>query len=614
MKLRYLGFRVYFLLITKLGVLKKRFPTNPTKRIFIQKDEWIKSNIPFFEQSGNFKLAPIELQGLKLKVEKIKKSIFLFFSSTEFNLGENYNWITNPDTGFKYDINKHWTEIEDFSANAGDIKFVWEKSRFTFLYDLIRYDYHFKEDQSEFFFKEIESFIDYNPINQGPNYKCSQEISLRILNWTYALFYYKNCSNLSEELFEKIINSIYWQLKHVYGNINFSRIAVRNNHAITETAALYLSYFLFPFIPETKKWSKKGKKWLEQEINYQIYIDGSYLQFSHNYHRVVIQILTWILAINKLHHQNFANKTMRKIEKTLDFLFQHQDDISGCLPNYGNNDGALFFPLNSNNYRDYRPQLQALGILLNKNYYNESYEDLFWFGLNKEDISKKSFGKRENILSFPMGGFYGFRDNNSLTTIKCGAYKDRPSQADGLNIDIWNNGQNILRDPGTYKYNTIKNLINFYTGTIGHNTLNIGKQSQMIKGGRFIWYYWTKKVEANIVESEKEYIFEGKLYGFPQFGKNIFHKRIVRQIKNESTWIIEDSTNYKGNEKVYVHWNLNPKSKFVNISAVDNAGIEVEPNIEKGWFSELYGIKEEIEQLVFLVPLSGVIKTKIEIN
>ena len=65
------------------------------------------------------------------------------------------------------------------SKEAGDIKYVWEKSRFSFLYDVIRYDYHFDDDQSEFIFKQIEDFIDKNPINQGPNYKCSQEISLR---------------------------------------------------------------------------------------------------------------------------------------------------------------------------------------------------------------------------------------------------------------------------------------------------------------------------------------------------------------------------------------------------------------------------------------------------
>src|SRR5690606_37170125 len=115
-----------------------------------------------------------------------------FFGGKLVKLGERYDWITNPDTQFKYDISRHWTEVQTLDPNAGDIKYVWEKSRFCFLYTIIRYDYHFKEDQSEFALNEIISWIDRNPLNKGPNYACSQEISLRLLNWTFALYYYKN--------------------------------------------------------------------------------------------------------------------------------------------------------------------------------------------------------------------------------------------------------------------------------------------------------------------------------------------------------------------------------------------------------------------------------------
>ena len=34
----------------------------------------------------------------------------------------------------------------------------------------------------------------------------------------------------------------------------------------------------------------------EKEIDYQIYKDGTYLQFSMNYQRVVVQLLTWVLS------------------------------------------------------------------------------------------------------------------------------------------------------------------------------------------------------------------------------------------------------------------------------------------------------------------------------
>ena len=97
-------------------------------------------------------------------------------------------------------------------------------------------------------------------------------------------------------------------MDHVYHNINFSRIAVRNNHAITETSMLFICGTLFPFLPNASKWKIQGKRWFEKEIIYQIYEDGTFLQFSHNYNRVVIQLLTIALIfaeINKYSDEEF---------------------------------------------------------------------------------------------------------------------------------------------------------------------------------------------------------------------------------------------------------------------------------------------------------------------
>ena len=596
MGLRYLLFRIFYMIKVKLGLLKKQFPENVSQRTFISKHDWLKLNVPFLLPNSTFVLA--DTDKLKARVNNIFHHKFTFFSSTEYALGKDYDWITNPETGYKYNINTHWSEIEDFSKQAGDIKYVWEKARFSFVYDVIRYDKHFDNDSSKFIFTQIESFIDKNPINKGPNYKCSQEISLRILNWTFALFYYKNSKHLSEELFEKIINSIYWQLHHVYGNINFSRIAVRNNHAITETAMLYLSNLLFPFIPETKRWSEQGYHWLLKEINYQIYDDGSYLQFSHNYHRVVIQILTWVLAINKLNNKSFDEQVIDRLKKTLNFLYQHQDIVSGKLPNYGNNDGALFFPLNSNNYRNFKPQLQAFGLLLGIKLYDKLYEDAYWYNLQNEYAQNNSGIEKQSILSFSKGGFYGIY-NNSLTTVRCGVYKDRPSQADNLHLDIWHNGENLLFDPGTYKYNTEDRYIKFNVGTSGHNTLSIGKHDQMLKGSRFIWYFWTKHAKANVLEYNDRFEFDGELIAFPLAGKKIKHRRKIIKEKGKSEWVVIDEINYKGKEKVYLNWNVNQEFlDNVEITATDIHGNCLEMYNKIGWNSEKYGMKEEYKRVI----------------
>ncbi len=222
----------------------------------------------------------------------------------------------------------------------------------------------FKEDQSEPVFGEIDSWIAANPVNCGPNWRCSQEISLRVLNWTFALHYYKNAPALTSERFARIIQSIYHQVQHVAAHIRFSRIAVRNNHALTETLALYLVGVLYPFFPESNRWKQDGKRWFEEEVAYQIYEDGTFLQFSMNYHRVVIQLFTWAIQLAHLNGESWSEVLYDRARKSLHFLRTCQDDATGWLPNYGNNDGALFFPLSESHFRDFRPQLNALARAL----------------------------------------------------------------------------------------------------------------------------------------------------------------------------------------------------------------------------------------------------------
>jgi len=611
MGFRYLFFRIYHLVAIKTGMYQKFFPVNSEIKSFITLDKWRK-NLPlfFFYGKKNIGLKKEKSQVLKTTFEELQKGIFTFFRKSKYNLGKEYDWITNPITNYKYDISKHWTQIQDISQKAGDIKFVWEKARFSFLYDIIRYDYHFEKDQATFVFSEIENFIDKNPINQGPNYKCSQEISLRILNWTFALYYYKDSKTLTKALFKKIINAIYWQLHHVYHNIHFSRIAVRNNHAITETLMLYLSNKLFPFIPETKKWSKKGKQWFEQEIDYQIYDDGTFLQFSMNYHRVVVQLLTWGIQLARLNEDVFDVSVYEKAKKSLQFLDACSDSKTGELPNYGSNDGALFFKLTDDNYRNYRPQLDSLRAVLSKKVHFTT-ESTYWYGLTNLAKTKQ---QTNALNSFNKGGYYIIQDKSTKTFIKCGSYKDRPAQSDNLHIDIWIDGINYLRDSGSYKYNTSQEYINYFNGCEGHNTVSVSKKNQMLKGSRFIWYNWVKKVKALLNEDEKNYIFSGTIQAFKELGSNIEHHREVVKEKGENSWKITDVVVNKLNKKMYQYWHFNPKYKDeISIITIDENGKKLKPLIEEKWFSGYYGVKERSIRFTFVTSGKTYI-TRISIN
>lgn len=614
MGLRYTFFRLFYEFKNHTGIQKLYFPTNPRKVINITIEEWKK--IPakfFFESKETIKINKFQNESLKKDFDLIASGTINFFSSTNIYLGKDYDWITNPDSGFVYDINKHFTQIEDYSKFSGDIKYVWEKSRFNHITTIMRYDYHFEVDKSEMVLHEIEDWIAKNPINQGPNYKCSQEITIRIFNWLFVLYYYKNSINLTESRFSTIINSIYWQCKHVYNNINFSRIAVRNNHAITETLGIYTFGLLFPFFKESKKWKKNGKKWLEKEISYQIYPDGTFLQFSMNYHRVVVQLLTYAIQINKFNDKPFEPTFYDRANKSLVFLYNCMNELNGNLPNYGANDGAIFFKLCTQEYRDYRPQLESLACSLNHKWPLSASEEKSWFSIQDSNNSFNDYIKNNNHINiFNNGGYFLIRDkiDNSLTFIRCGNHKDRPSQADNLHVDIWINDENILRDAGSYKYNTEQKYLNYFGSTKAHNCLTIDYKDQMLKGDRFIWFFWSQKESAELIEHDEYYYFQGTIKAYTYLDKKFKHKRIIKKIKGELHWEIIDEVETSLNREIQQYWH--PSSTFfhnLNIESKDNFGNIIDVKLEDGFYSSLYGQKESANQLCFETKSKKIITT-----
>ncbi|MCD8186104.1 MAG: heparinase II/III family protein [Rikenellaceae bacterium] len=605
---RYISYRVLYELKRRSGWFKHSFPTAPVQKTFVTLEDW-KAGSPsfFFDSRETLDFEKKPEVNLKEDCKKILEGKIPFFHANWLQLGSSYDWMTNPDSGFVYDKNRHWTQVEDYSLEAGDIKYVWEKSRFSFLYTVIRYDYHFQQDHSRFVFEQMEDWIDANPINQGPNYKCSQEISLRMLNWIFALYFYKHSPALDEKLFQKIVHAIYWQFHHVYHNIDFSRIAVRNNHAITETLAIYLIGSLFPWFPNAERWKNQGKKWLEEEIDYQIYQDGTFLQFSMNYHRVVVQLLIWAIGLADRNGEAFKPAFYEKAYKSVGFLFQCQEDRTGYLPNYGANDGALFFKLSSNDYRDYRPQLDALHrMLTGASLYSEQYEDECWYGHSFISHGFDPIIKQQGIISFPVGGYYLIRQADSLTFIRCGNHKDRPSHADNLHLDLWYQGENILPDAGSYKYNADERTLKYFMGTESHNSVMLSGHDQMRKGARFIWYDWTQCLGVQVTEEDDYYEFQGEISCFGFLSPRIRHQRIVRISKSKPEWTITDR--------------ISPKPKECSLRQIWHTGekklrilSEIEPEKTESYYSSYYGRKEAIDQYT-LVTDQETLTTTIRID
>ena len=613
----YVYYRLKHIFLIRSGLLRNRFPVHPLPEQCIDLETWRRMKIPFFFDYKDVVQLPKRPNVLlEKKVQKEHHGRIPYFSDEYIAIDGPNPWMINPKTGHRYNKYTHWTRIREMDARAGDIKYVWERSRFCYLYDLVRYDHHFDQDLAQIVFDTMLDWIECNPINCGPNYVCSQEISLRVLNWLFCLHYYKHHPYLTEERFQQIMHNIYWQLHHVYANIQFSLKTVRNNHAITEAAALLIGGVYFPFFKDADKWKADGLTWFEQEINYQVYADGSYLQSSFNYHRIVIQLLSWVIRICALNKIELGHSTMDKAQKSLNFLSAFCRNENGYLPLYGNHDGALFFPLTDGDPRDFRPQLNGLSIVLNHTLVFDGdftlQEEACW--LTNIDQIKTTPKKRESlgIINFKAGGYYGFDEQDFLTFIRCGQFRDRPGHADNLHLDIWYREKNLFHDAGTYLYNTDENEIRYFQGSEGHNIVKLGNYDQMEKGPRFIWMDWTQATDCRYDLEDGYWIFEGRIKAFHQLGPKVIHKRVVKKKQHESWWEISDQIINKPQAVPLIQLWHPSEYAIENLEIVcrDQNDRVVKGEKSEGWYSDHYGKKTRSTYLRFTVQ-DSFIKTTI---
>ena len=79
-------------------------------------------------------------------------------------------------------------------------------------------------------------------------------------------------------------------------------------------------------------------------------------------------------------------------------------------------------------------------------------------------------------------------------------FRFRPSQSDALHVDLWVNGKNLLKDGGTFSYNST--MTDWFMSTAAHNTIEFDKRNQMPHISRFLFGDWLKSSQIKSVKKD----------------------------------------------------------------------------------------------------------------
>lgn len=282
---------MWYRVTLKTSIRRFLFPI----RQFKLKDEFFPADNCTRQLQTNYPSAC--LANLKERSERLAGGNFLFFGCQYKSLGQSPDWFLNPFNEKVFpDGRTHWTKIQTLSPTLGDIKCVWETSRFGWAPDLARSYVGNKDLASLKRLNDwISNWMQCNPLNAGVNWVCGQEASIRIfhilLSW---IVLGRGTVSLT------MINFLEAHAKRIEGNLNYA-LAQDNNHATSEAAAIYLIGLVLGAVENkysvnssAKKWKRIGKQLLEKTISKLVLSDGSFSQSSVNYHRLFLDTINLV--------------------------------------------------------------------------------------------------------------------------------------------------------------------------------------------------------------------------------------------------------------------------------------------------------------------------------
>ncbi len=306
---------------------------------------------------------------------------------------------------------------------------------------------------ADLFWQLLADWDRQNPYGLTAQWACGQEATFRLMAWLFAACVMWDERTADAARYHRLSELVWYTGRHIEGNLVYAR-SQKNNHAISEAVGLWTIGLMFPELRRAEHWRQQGRRVLLEELDRQIYADGSYVQNSLNYHRLMIDDVLWALRLGELHGQPMP-EAAEKLQPALDWLLAMIDPKTGCVPNYGPNDGAWILPLCSCDYTDFRPVAQAAHYLLRgeRCYAPGPWdEQMLWLGGAESLDAPMKEQRRLAHFAAPDGGYYTTSGPRSWAFTRVHSYRDRPTQADMLHLDLWYDGVNVLRDGGSYHY------------------------------------------------------------------------------------------------------------------------------------------------------------------
>ena len=408
----------------------------------------------------------------------------------EFDLNHSADWFFSEKDSQTHWPKRHFAGINYRPGNPfGDIRINWELNRLQFLPAMAGSNPPLAR-------RILSDWLEKNPFLHGPGYIASMEVAIRWISIYWAASLLGDSLNLS---LQKAITG----LANVSGNFIERRLSTHSsagNHLIVEAVGLFWMGKALEQFETGRRWVRKAREILHQQVIRQINSDGSNREQSFWYLGFVVDALLHYLLLED--RDKITGDVWLRIEKSLEFI--HELTLpDGTFPDYGDRDDGHIFRLD-NGYKEspFPGLLNTAAHFFRRPEWIRNCEVAkerlrFWKNDKVNGLAEFLQTQTPKISSASRLKYY---PEGGMTLMRWGKgkllFRHAPlgmentyahGHADALSVIFYWDSIPVLIDLGSGQYNGNQIIRNYFRSTIAHNTVEIDSQNQARILGPFMW-------------------------------------------------------------------------------------------------------------------------------
>ena len=438
------------------------------------------------------------------------------------------DWQLDFKSGWRWAERTWYREIRYGDQPGADVKVPWELGRMEHLPQLAlaailaRSGSHGFRPPAEYereFRNQVLDFIATNPPRFGVNWVTAMDVAIRVSNWLLARDLFVAGGAEFDAAFEAVLaRSVVEHGRHIAGNLEWAE--QRGNHYLADVVGLVLVAVHLPRGREVDGWLATGQRELLAEVDRQFLPDGSNFESSTAYHGLAAELVVFGLAaligLDDDRRPPLPEHLGGTLHRMADFV-AGITKLDGRVPQIGDNDSGRLFTFGNERDLDLGHVIAAVDALAptqdgQPTPGNEtradvvralangrtlgapramararsSRDDPAAFGELDRWIAARQATQRRAIdiplpsgtldavtlSAFPDFGVHVARSPRLYLAVRCGTPVSRAPSGhvhnDQLSVELAVDGEDLIRDPGSYLYTPLPERRNAYRSAAAH--------------------------------------------------------------------------------------------------------------------------------------------------